>query len=61
MDSNESDDTYVSTLRSVRPTICYGCGQELHTYNLLICAECLDDQCGNFAKMADKIDQKNKK
>lgn len=27
-----------------KPVTCYGCGQTLKNYSILICSECFDDQ-----------------
>lgn len=35
-----------------KPSFCYGCGQVLHNYSMLICAECLDNECEKFASLA---------
>lgn len=29
---------------------CYACGEELHLSSILICAECLHDECDEFVK-----------
>lgn len=34
-------------------TYCFACGNELRSFSILICAECLDDECGEFMKMAE--------
>lgn len=36
-----------------KPSICYGCGQVLYNYSLLVCSECLDNECEKFANLAD--------
>jgi hypothetical protein len=35
---------------------CLACGTELHRFSILVCAECLDDECGKFMKMTEDID-----
>lgn len=35
-----------------KPSFCYGCSQVLHNYSMLICAECLDNECEKFANLA---------
>ncbi len=32
---------------------CYACGQILYSYSMLICPECLDDECAKFANLTD--------
>ncbi|HLG26491.1 MAG TPA: hypothetical protein VI423_01765 [Paenisporosarcina sp.] len=34
-----------------KPSTCYGCGQVLKTFNMLICAECLNGECEQFVKL----------
>lgn len=38
-----------------KPSYCMGCGDILHHYSLLICAECLDDTCNKFLKLAETV------
>lgn len=37
-----------------KPSVCYGCGQKLKKHSLLICAECLDDECDEFESLVNK-------
>ena len=34
-----------------RTSFCYGCGGKLRSYSLLVCPECLDDQCKNYENL----------
>lgn len=34
-----------------KPSFCYGCGQVLRNYSLLVCSECLSDECDKFASL----------
>ena len=34
-----------------KPSTCYGCWQVLKTFNMLICAECLNGECEQFVKL----------
>lgn len=37
---------------------CFACGNELRNYSILICAECLDEECGEFMKLAQNVDSR---
>ena len=39
-----------------KSTLCLACGSELRSFSILICAECLDDECGEFMKLAETVD-----
>ena len=34
---------------------CLACGSELRNYSILVCSECLDDECGRFMKLAETL------
>lgn len=36
-----------------KPSFCYGCGQVLRSYSLLVCAECLSNECDKFASLVE--------
>jgi hypothetical protein len=36
---------------SIKISRCFACNQELSSFKLLVCAECLDDDCDNFEKL----------
>lgn len=44
---------------SNKPSFCYGCGQVLRNYSLLVCSECLNNECDKFASLA-QVEPKNK-
>lgn len=54
----ESDEINLS---DDKPSTCYGCGQELKTYSMLVCAECLNEECAKFAKFAESKSPRRKK
>lgn len=35
---------------------CLACNAELRNHSILICAECLGDECDEFLKFAQRID-----
>lgn len=39
-----------------RKSHCLACGNELRTHSILICAECLDDECSEFLKLAETFE-----
>lgn len=46
----------------VKPSFCYGCGQVLRNYSLLVCSECLNNECDKFASLAQtELKDKSKK
>jgi len=36
--------------------ICLACGSELRSFSILICAECLEDECDEFLKLAKAVE-----
>lgn len=50
-----SDETEIAD-REGRVTCCLACGTELKNYSILVCAECLDDECGVFQKLAETVE-----
>jgi hypothetical protein len=38
-----------------KQSYCLGCGDALRRFSLLICAECLEDECGSFLKLAQEV------
>lgn len=32
-----------------KPTLCIACEKPLRCFSLMICSECLNDECGKFA------------
>lgn len=38
-------------------TFCLACGNELCNFSILVCAECLDDECNQFLKLAQTVEQ----
>ena len=44
------------TLDNTKETRCLACGNELRHYSILVCSECLDDECGEFMKLAESIE-----
>ncbi len=36
-----------------KPSFCYGCGQVLRSYSLLVCSECLSGECDKFASLVE--------
>lgn len=38
--------------QTIKHSTCYACGQILHSYSMLVCAECLDNECEKFASLA---------
>lgn len=34
-----------------KPVYCVGCGDRLRTFNMLVCADCLGDECYQFVKL----------
>lgn len=43
-----------------KPSFCYGCGQVLRSYSLLVCSECLSNECEKFANLVE-VESKPKK
>lgn len=39
---------------SDNPMYCYACGESMQDNFILICAECLDDECSDFLKETSK-------
>jgi hypothetical protein len=42
---------------SEKQTYCVACGNELRSYSILVCTECLDDECNEFLKLAQAEEQ----
>lgn len=40
-------------------SFCLGCGSPIKSYSILICTECLDDECNKFAKFAEFEEEEN--
>ena len=40
-----------------RRSICYGCGGPIHNYSMLICLECLDDECQEFENLTSSNEE----
>lgn len=40
------------------PSVCYGCGAVLRNLSMLICAECLHQECDEFVKAASSSPKK---
>lgn len=38
---------------------CYGCGEELKNTTILVCAECLENECTEFEKLAQEEEELN--
>lgn len=38
-----------------KPSFCYGCGQELRSYSLLVCSECLSNECDKFVNLVAAV------
>lgn len=34
---------------------CYGCGEQLKSTAILVCGECLEAECGEFARLAELL------
>lgn len=48
--SNKKDQ--VEIFVKEKPVYCYACGEDLGHSSLLVCAECLNDECSKFAEKA---------
>lgn len=53
-----SDKSKEIVKREVKISCCVACGIELKNHSILVCSECLDDECGKFQKMAETFDSK---
>jgi len=51
---NESDELDNFGELTNKPSFCYGCGQMLKNYSLLVCSECLSGECDKFADLASE-------
>lgn len=44
-----------------KQSVCYGCDAVLHNPSMLVCSDCLDDECDKFAELVEtdllKIDE----
>jgi hypothetical protein len=49
-----------SSDQTVKHSTCYACGQILYSYSMLVCPECLDDECEKFANLVDDVTSPSK-
>ncbi|HVI40813.1 MAG TPA: hypothetical protein VM577_09145 [Anaerovoracaceae bacterium] len=54
--TKRNKETVVEMVELEKKSHCLACGGELRRHNILVCAECLDDECDKFMKIAESID-----